>query len=566
MVCRNCGNELRDDAKFCPHCGASIAPGPGGEPPAPYSAPASPAWEGPEGGGRKKSGLIIGVAVAVVAAVVLLVLVLSGLFSNPKKQVETAFVKSTAAYAAIEKKLGLPDVEQWQKDQNISQRMNLELKSINSDLVGMDLSALSGLGLGLRTDYDGKGRTMGMELAARWGEDELLTFQMTAEDDELCFGSPQFTGGTFYGVNTETLGADLTNLTGDDSMKDLSFNIFDLVDLVLERVDQEKLEEDFKEANKALWEQAKVKKTGAKTMDINGAETKTTAYQVVIPEEALHQYVDDLETMLSAMNYYELYEEMFRAMGMPREEIEEFLDELEELDIYGELADGLRDAVDEIGDLELEVCLSSGYVFAVRYEGRVDGSDLSVDIRLGGNEEYVDDLSVDVEADDVSVEIKSAGDHGLKSGAFTDETTVRVRVDNSAAARLSSELTMNPGKDSDNFQWKLGVDSSGLSIFVLETSGDYQTTDDYLSLDLEDTSLRVMGMEVCNLAFDYYVDCHPSSPGVTDPRLITRMSEQELMQVGVDIQNKAMEWLSDMEELFTSRLPQELLWALMGEF
>ena len=22
MICRNCGNEMRPDARFCPHCGA----------------------------------------------------------------------------------------------------------------------------------------------------------------------------------------------------------------------------------------------------------------------------------------------------------------------------------------------------------------------------------------------------------------------------------------------------------------------------------------------------------------------------------------------------------------
>ena len=102
MVCKNCGNELRDDARFCPHCGASAMPAPGGQPPQEADAPQAPAWEGPEGnGGKKKAGLMIGIAVAAVAVVALLVFVLGGLFSNSKKQVEAAFVKSAAAYKGL---------------------------------------------------------------------------------------------------------------------------------------------------------------------------------------------------------------------------------------------------------------------------------------------------------------------------------------------------------------------------------------------------------------------------------------------------------------------------------
>lgn len=562
MVCKNCGNEMRDDARFCPHCGTVNGPEQGG-----LSQGAAPAWEGPEGGGqKKKTGLIVGICIAAVAVVALLVVLFSGMLGSPKGTVEKALAKSVAAYTAAEEKLGMPDVAQWQQDQNISQRMGLELQSINSDLVGMDLSALSGLGLVMSADYSGEDRTLSAELGAYWGEDDLLSFQMAADDDELHFRSPQFTGDTFYGMNTETLGTDLAEMTGDDSVREVSFNLFDLVDLVTEKMDPEAMEEDFKAANKALWEAAEVKKAGANTMSVNGTETKTTSYRVTLPEEALNQYVDDLETILSALNYYDLYEELYRSMGIPQDQVDEMLSALEGLDIYGDLADSLRDIIEELGDVELEVCLSDGCVAAVLYEGQISGSDVELAVYLGGGEEYVDDLSVSVEVKDVLVEVKSTGDHGLKSGVYTDETTVRVREDSTTLARVTSELSIDPGSESDNFQWKLGVDSSGLSICVLEMSGGYQTTEDYLSLSLEDISVRVMGMEVCNLAFEYYVDCHPSTMAVNDPQLITQMSEQELEQVGLDIQSQAAAWALQMQQLFTTRLPEELLWAVMYGF
>ena len=149
MTCRNCGREINDGSVFCPHCGTTQAL----SPESPWNAASggsAPAWEGPEGGGKKKTGLLVGIGAAV-AVVAVLAVVLSGLFSNPKKQVEAAFVKSAAAYTQAWKKLDLPDTRKWQKDQKITQHIGLGLKDINSDLIGYDLSVLNGLRLALFT-------------------------------------------------------------------------------------------------------------------------------------------------------------------------------------------------------------------------------------------------------------------------------------------------------------------------------------------------------------------------------------------------------------------------------
>lgn len=248
-------------------------------------------------------------------------------------------------------------------------------------------------------------------------------------------------------MNTETLGADLAAMTGDDSVKDLSFNLFDLVDMVLERVDQEKLEQDLKAANKALWEEAKVKKSGTRTLDLNGTETKTAAYRVTFPQKALEDYADALVEVMSAISYYDLYEDIYRSMGMPQDQIDEIMDALEELDPYGALADDLKDAIDETGDLELEVCLSGGHVSALLYEGEIDGTDLSLALYLGGGEAYVDDLSLELEVDGEAITVKSTGDHGGKSGVFTDKTTIK--GDPLRAASLTS-ITSEPRYEPKN--------------------------------------------------------------------------------------------------------------------
>ena len=41
------------------------------------------------------------------------------------------------------------------------------------------------------------------------------------------------------------------------------------------------------------------------------------------------------------------------------------------------------------------------------------------------------------------------------------------------------------------------------------------------------------------------------------------MNEDELEQMVLDTQNRAMQWASEMENLFLTRLPSELLWAMM---
>lgn len=566
MICRNCGNEMREDARFCPHCGAMNAPAPEGGLPqgAPSYSSAAPAWEGPEGGGKKKkTGLLIGVGVAVVAVIALVAVFAGGLFSNPKKQVEAAFVKSAAAYAQVEKALNLPDTAQWQREQNISQYLTLALKDINSGLIGYDMSSLSGLEVLLSASYNGGDRYAAFDLTANWAEEELLSLSMTASDPYLWFNSPQLTGNTHYGVNTETLGADLTAMTGDGSMKDVSFNLFDLVDTVLERVDQEKLEQDITAANKTLWEEAQVKKTGAKTLDLNGTETKTTAFRVTFPQEALEGYADALVEVMSAMSYYDLYEELYRSMGMPQAQIDEFIGALEELDPYGALADDLKDAIGEAGDLELEVCLSGGYVSALLYEGEIDGTDLALALYLGGGEAYVDDLSLELEVDGVKLTVKSTGDHGGRSGVFTDKTTIKGSL--LGLTSLNSDLRYephryDPQKFNDNFSWELSIPGAG----SLEMAGALDISEVRFDLDLDDVTLKVMGADVCTLSLSYLVE-HRAVHGGVPPTFqsLTRMDPMELMTAALDVQSRAEAWAAEMEELFVSRLPAELLYGMM---
>ena len=565
MFCQNCGKEISDDAKFCPYCGKLNGPDTGSG--IPREAAAVPAWEKPEGGGKKKkTGLIAGAAVAVVALIAVGVAVISGLFVSPKDQVEKALLKSVAAWQAAGDKLERPNTRQWQRDGSIHQEFNLELRDANGEPVGYDLSALEGLGLRMDGDYDGEARKLSAQLGAYWGQDDLISFQMAAEGAEVSFASPELTGGAFYGVNTETLGADLAKMTGDDSVKSFGFNFFDLVDLAKDWVDTEAMEQSLKDAGKKLWEAAEVEKAGKQTISVNGTETKTDAYRVTIPKAALRGFVDDLEDALAAMDYYGLQERLLRSMGMPEELLREQMDELKGLDVYGEMFDTLRDAVD--GDLVLAVHVSGGYVSAITYGDHLltrfndQSRNISLALYLGGGEEYVDDIGVQVKTPDLSVEITSTGDHGLKSGVYTDETTVRIWQDGSTLTRVVSELSFDPGKNSDNFSWNLSVDSSGLSVCTLNAEGGLKLERDLLSLDLDDVSVRAMGIKVCTLAFRYAADPNPSPISAGSAQMIGEMGDLELMLTALKLETNAQSWVEKMEALMAARLPEELLYLI----
>lgn len=567
MFCRNCGKEMRDDAAFCPNCGAlngsasTQDQGWSGSSYAPVEQPVSP------DGGRKRRGLglMIGGGVAAVAVIALLVVAVSSLFSSPKGKVEKAFAKTAAAYEEAGEKVGMPDLDKLQKDKSISGRLSVELKGINSQLLDYDLSDLYGLGLRMSTNYSGKDRKLDAQLAAFWDDDELASFQMLADNANLYLGSPQFTGGDFFGFNTETLGADLAELSGDDSVEDISFNLFDLMDIIMDMEAGEEAEKAAKEANKALKEAIEVKKTGSKTMDINGKSTKTTVYHVVIPQDALEDYVDAMEDIMSSVDYMDMYEELLSAAGVSRDDIDYIMSDLDGLDVYGELTDSVRDVLDELGDVELDVCLSGGYVSAVLYEERIQGTKVELALYLGGGEQYVDDLSLEITADGGEILMESTGNHTGKGGTFTDETTFRIREDGRSLGRLSSEMSYKT-KEGD-FRWEIGVDSGGVSLGVLEMEGTLATTKDSLDLKLDDVSVRSMGMELVSLGLEYYVGpCKGMEVSVGSPTMLADMDEDDLMDLGYDIQGYAQDWLADMQELFMDRLPEDLLWALMYAF
>ncbi len=383
MKCLHCGRELQDGTKFCPFCGAVSGAGSTAQPSAGPAANGSGAAPGrPKGGKNHRRDLLIigGAAAAAIAAVALIIAVVMGVFRSPKEQLGFALAQTVSAYSSIGDKLDLPELKALSEKRSMSQSLSLTLDSFNGDLIGIGYaSALEGLGLRMDTDYDHGDRKLDCDLALFDGDEDLASVQLLADGDNLYLASRQFTKGDTYGLNTETLGADLHRIaeegggTPDPDLEKLSFNLFDLIDIAAAEDQRAEARQDMKDAVLKLVEAVSVEKAGNKTVQVNGKTIQATAYQVVIPERDLKDFISAMEDALKAVDTEDTLKAVLEAMGLPKSRAKEIVAGMGSADTYGEMADRLKELVKELGDVELEVYVSDGYLSAVEYSGRVDG-------------------------------------------------------------------------------------------------------------------------------------------------------------------------------------------------
>lgn len=574
MLCLHCGKEISDGAKFCPYCGgitAAAAPGPepapsqGGTQETPgysYGKPqgGQEAWDAAPPDGKKggKKGLIIGGAAAAVAVAALLAVFLSGLFSSPKGKVEKAVAKTCAAYADAGRRMELPDMAELTRKGSVSQRLRMELNSVNSDLTGYDLSALNGLGVSVSSDCDREGRRMGGELAAFWGENELLCFQVGVDDNVLSIASPQLTQQSAYGVDTETLGADLARLGVEDENIDVSsigFNLFELMEQSASTGQtNEELERTMKEAAIRLAEAVQVEKAGKKEVDVNGKRVNAGAYLVTIPQQALEDYMDAVEEAMELVDSQESVKRMLRAIGLDEDTIEGIMPYAGGTS-YDEVFDALEQMLEAAGDVELDVYLDGGYVCAVEYSKQQNGSTLEIGLYLGGGDSYVDKLSFRVTVDTEELLVESSGNHGGRDGVFTDKTTLRLRFGGSTAMRIISDFRYEPKALSGNFGWNLNVNNT----VSAEMSGQLSVEKDSFDLQLDDVTVWAAGVKLCSLAVDCSAGpCRSIAVSLPAPELLGEMDEGDLMDLYYDVEYNSQQWIYHMMEL----IPEDLLYAL----
>lgn len=559
MFCTSCGKKIRDDSKFCPHCGASIesagtAPAETAGDPLPVQPVEMPQavpdtvvldsvqpdmTGGPILTGGKKHrglGLLAAAAVVCVVLVALIGVLLGGALGGAKGKVEKAVTKSLGAYSSAADSVGIPDLSSLLESKEVSRTFSLSLKDLGSGLgySYSDLELLEGAGVRMSTATSLSKKDIGASIALSYGSADLLTAYLNVNNDTMTLYSPEFMGDTALGINTVTLGEDLKNLDVD-GFEDTSFNIFDILNAYAQPIEMDK------SANKALVKAIEVEKVGKSSMDINEYTVDCVEYHVTIPEDAMKEWLDAAEDAMKARELDDVTIDMLRSLGIPEDEISDMKSDIKDAFNGSSAFDELKDAVKALGDLELDVYLDGGYVMAVVWEGRIDGNKTEIGLYLGGGKNYVDDLSVVIEAAGGEVRFASNGDHAAKSGAFTDNSTLRYE-DDWSSYKFESEMEYAPKSKTDNFSWTIkGSD------FTVKAEGQLTSGKDSLDLQLEDISLKAYGSELFSLEAGYSIAPYAKQDfPAKETMMLSAMDEDDLLDLADDIESNAEDWLMDL--------------------
>ena len=301
------------------------------------------------------------------------------------------------------------------------------------------------------------------------------------------------------------------------------------------------------EAYRQLFDAVQVDKGGRQSVEVNGARLDADLYRVVVPQQAMMDYIAAWEDSIALADAQEIYRELLLAMGFGPADADALLSGMDTAGLYGQMADTMEEGVRALGDLELDVYVSGGYVSAVEWSERTGSPRMTVGLYLGGGENYVDDLSLEIAAGGQKLIVQSTGDHAAKSGVFTDETVFRL-----GPQRAAFQLRYEPKADRDNFQWEFKVDNTA----SVSLEGQLTTTKDSIQLELDDLSVKAAGVKLISFQAAYYLGpCRGVELSFPDVRMLAELDEEDLMELAYDIQANAEDWGCDLLD----KLPQEVL-------
>lgn len=522
---------------------SSYPPAPGGRNDFPPSEThrAAPVRKKPRG---RMIAWICGIAAVLaicIAAVFLFVL-------TPKNRVALAAKKSANAYAAAAEKVIPFDYAALAEKQAFSQEFSLGVSSIPH------LALSRSLGLRLRVDTSIPDEYLGAEFALTAGDETLLSLRAAADGDLVYAGSPELLDSSYYGLNTRTLGKDISEpslgLDPQGELADLSFNLFELYN------DYLKAEPLDPSVSKDLFDALEVERQGSGKIRVNGNSLSCTEYLVAIPTDALADYLDAFNSTYMQSRSPERLRGMLRSMGLHEDMIENAVSGSENSD-YAEFTDmsplisGLRE-MDT--DLELTVYVSGGYVVGVDYSGSNDYSDYELKIRLGGGKTYVNDLSIELNVDnETTLLLESSGDHMPKDGVFTDETTV-----DADGMQASFSCTYEPSASGDNFTLDCSF-SDNRDFLVLNGSGRIEADKHTMNVALDSITLSdaTASGERLTLSLGYVISDFEQGFTAKSPVSLFDLLESEINDIERTV-NDNLEYILDrIDTLFP-----DLFWSL----
>ena len=557
MYCKNCGNNLRDSAKFCPACGTPVSPvasrPSGGEPAAPSSAEKPPiqtekvaapvtttefSKEEPILGRKKSRGLlpIVLAAAGAIAVVAVLVTMLLNLVGGPKLKVARAAEKTLKAYQTAAERAGLPDpakLMELMESKAYSADFSVELNSLLSGgYYFYDRSTLEGIKLHAGMDFSMKDRSLVYAVDANYGSAELLSGTIALEDTILKLYSPQILKDQAFGLDTMTLGEDLAGLDSNSELdiENVSFNLFDFLERIYRKPEIDK------KATQALIDAIEIEEAGEESMDINGKTMVCVRYDVLIPEDALRDYVDALEDATDNLELDSTILDFMRSIGVPEDEVGAMKGSVR--DALSQSFDDLSTVIRAVGDIELSAYVEGGYIMALMWEPRVAGNRVTVGAYFGGGKNFADDLSLYIAGQGGEISLESSGDHSASSGTYSDLTTVRIRSNGETIFDVEWETEYCPKEKEDNFLWILQGDG-----FSLEAEGTLSVDGSSVDMALDDVAVEAYGMEIVSLAVDWRLRPYEKRElSAENVLMLSEMSLGDLEDFILDIQDNVYDW------------------------
>lgn len=604
MFCANCGKMMGDHDLFCAECGTPVAPkaaAPAAEPPvvepaapvveqppveepvwsaptapletpvwsraadldpAPAEEPAQPSMDPPAWASaekpaqssldapewppeikpvkqkkKKKNPLrIILPAVAGIAVLAVLAVVVLGFIGGPAAKVGMAFTNTAKEYAKVSEKLGIAAPEATTEMKPFSEVVEIEINDFPQ------LPEIEGIGARVEMGLSLEEKELGIAVTPMYGSMDILNAQVLLKDDELYASVPQLTDGRSYMVNTETIGESLVEFGANPEAVDLSINVFDLIEIAQKYAKpDEKTQKKIEKAVTDLIKEIEVEKDGTDTLEINDHDIKCTMYDVVIPDKALIDYFETIAEVMSDTDPVELFTEMMEEIGLPAYLIDEAIMEMGDVDM-SESMESLYMAIEEFGDIELQVGVHKGLVAYIGWEVSVMDTNMELSVELGGGKEYVNDLRIVMEVEDGGkIVVASSGDHACSDGEFTDETTVSVITDYEEIT-FTSEMTYEPKAKKDNFQWTLGTPDEEV-IF----SGHVTLGKDEAVVDLDSVEFWSYGQQLMDIRLYVEVGAYDSLDMDTGDAVdILAMSEDELYDELMILEESAMAWAEEL--------------------
>lgn len=565
MFCTSCGKEIADNSKFCPGCGhAFAAPAPA---PVTAPAPASP----------KKPGKLLIVLAAVVAVILIAVIVFLCVYNTPALKVSRAFAKTAAAYNDVMDDLHVFDAAKLQEEKAYNASFSFELSDYEDlyssgyeDVPAADAPAAedyydeyydeyyydydygttsvadsipTGLGVRVEAAVSLPNQDMTMRLTPFYNSIDLTSVEAGFQGNYAFLRAEDILGSDSYGLDTTTLGKVLADYDAIAPEYDtLGFNIFNLMEIAekASQVDPE-VEKAIADAAQELLAAVTMEKGKSNTIKVNGESTKCSVYKVIVPQDAIEDYLHAVEKAMKQMEYDAVYEELFAAMGLSEDTVEELMYEsgLDSVsDVYDDTFDSLNDFVDELEDLEVDVYISKGYVAAIKTEITAYDEDMEVEIYLGGGDNYVDDLSMAMTMEGETLLISSSGNHSGKGGTYTDELVVE--FDDETLMEAAFSYTPKSGEIT------VEADVEDVSITA---EGLLNMEKNSFLLELEDVTLRQDDVMEVSIALSCGMSEYAPLVEVGSPLLVLEMSEEELQELVLDLEDDVLAFAEKMNEL-----------------